>query len=80
MPLRLETPVVIGEIVGDYMHRRDLGERLVHTQPVRWFEGATAIGDLTDPDKKSAAGLAVTDDGPQLGLYKAERKPIIAKP
>jgi hypothetical protein len=35
---------------------------------------------MTDRSTKYAAGLAVTDRGPQLGLYGDQGRPIFAKP
>ena len=42
-------------------------------------EGAPSLA-LTDHNEKSLAAMAVTDEGPALGLYDANRKPLIAMP
>jgi len=35
---------------------------------------------LTDHDEKSLAAMAITNEGPALGLYDKDRKPLIAAP
>ena len=35
---------------------------------------------LTDRDEKSLAAMAITNEGPALGLYDKDRKPLIAAP
>jgi apolipoprotein N-acyltransferase len=42
-------------------------------------EGAPTLA-LTDHDEKSLAAMAVTNEGPALGLYDADRQPLIAMP
>src|ERR1051326_5004043 len=42
-------------------------------------EGTPSLA-LTDHDEKSLAAMAITDEGPALGLYDGDRKPLIAMP
>ena len=42
-------------------------------------EGTPTLA-LTDHEEKSLAAMAVTNEGPALGLYDANRQPLIAMP
>jgi restriction system protein len=46
LPRRAATPVAIGEIAGGYVHREDLGARLVHTRAVHWLTEGLPLARL----------------------------------
>lgn len=46
VPLREAMPIAVGEIVGDYNYRGDIGAPLPHTREVRWLDGDMALGDF----------------------------------
>lgn len=79
LPLKGRTPVAIGEIIGDYAYRTDLGPEIVHARAVRWIRTAIPRSQL-DQDLDSAFDSPINFSRVQRSRAEERARQIAASP